>query len=589
MKKIFTLVSLIAMPYFINHLKAQNNVGIGIPNPDASSILHLESTTKGFIPTRMTSTQRTSIATPANGLVVYDITLECLFYFTTTNGWTSLCQSTGPTGSTGAQGLAGVTGTTGAQGIQGVTGVAGATGAQGNQGVTGATGSTGIQGVTGNTGATGAQGVQGITGTTGAQGIQGTTGDTGATGVQGITGVTGAQGIQGVTGVTGITGTQGLTGDTGITGAQGVTGITGDTGATGSQGIQGVTGVTGTTGVTGPTGPLGPASGDLSGNYPNPTVVGLQNNPVSNAAPVLNNILTWNGVAWVPDNANGNFWRLLGNSATNPATNFVGTTDNVDLVFRTNNIEKERILANGNVGIGIALPLRKLHLSGTYSTVAGSGQLRQSTLTTAGGYGGAVGNPAFNIQQPGIRNDAFGNAAGFNPVATFPTNSFPRYLGVDANGDFTVMHPRTEYYHIIQTTGRLAVTSAAFTLNPNMTQSITVPNGQTAEVYIFASIGLRNTAVTAGTVNTVDLAFFVDGALISYGGYARYSVINSSNGGNSFGNASINGMVVLGAGAHTIDFRSNRFGGTLGASIDIGGDGFLDATAGAMTIIVNYR
>lgn len=41
----------------------------------ASSQLTVESTTKGFLPPRMTTTQKNAIATPASGLVVYDTTL----------------------------------------------------------------------------------------------------------------------------------------------------------------------------------------------------------------------------------------------------------------------------------------------------------------------------------------------------------------------------------------------------------------------------------------------------------------------------------------------------------------------------------
>lgn len=36
-------------------------------------------------------------------------------------------------------------------------------------------------------------------------------------------------------------------------------------------------------------------------------------------------------------------WSLTGNSGTDPATNFLGTTDNKDLVFKTNNIERLKI------------------------------------------------------------------------------------------------------------------------------------------------------------------------------------------------------------------------------------------------------
>jgi hypothetical protein len=56
------------------------------------------------------------------------------------------------------------------------------------------------------------------------------------------------------------------------------------------------------------------------------------------------------------------YWTSLGNSGTNPASNFIGTTDNIALAFRTNNIEHIRLMPDGNVGIGISTPLAKLHI-----------------------------------------------------------------------------------------------------------------------------------------------------------------------------------------------------------------------------------
>ncbi|RMG60691.1 MAG: hypothetical protein D6722_20595, partial [Bacteroidetes bacterium] len=42
------------------------------------------------------------------------------------------------------------------------------------------------------------------------------------------------------------------------------------------------------------------SGGDLSGLYPDPNVVGIQGNPVSNQAPVTGQILKWNGTQWAP-------------------------------------------------------------------------------------------------------------------------------------------------------------------------------------------------------------------------------------------------------------------------------------------------
>lgn len=64
-------------------------------------------------------------------------------------------------------------------------------------------------------------------------------------------------------------------------------------------------------------------------------------------------------------NFNTYAWSTNGNAGTNPTNNFVGTTDNQALSFRTNNTEYMRILTNGNVGVGTATPGNKLTVNGT--------------------------------------------------------------------------------------------------------------------------------------------------------------------------------------------------------------------------------
>lgn len=49
-------------------------------------------------------------------------------------------------------------------------------------------------------------------------------------------------------------------------------------------------------------------------------------------------------------------WNTTGNSGTNPSNNFIGTTDNQPLVFKTNNTKVMNILPNGVVKVGINDP-----------------------------------------------------------------------------------------------------------------------------------------------------------------------------------------------------------------------------------------
>ncbi|MGE3800967.1 MAG: beta strand repeat-containing protein [Candidatus Kapaibacterium sp.] len=64
----------------------QGDVGIGTNNPHASALLDMTSTGKGFLLPRMTSAQRLAIPGPANGLMVYDITVGVPFVWSNASG-----------------------------------------------------------------------------------------------------------------------------------------------------------------------------------------------------------------------------------------------------------------------------------------------------------------------------------------------------------------------------------------------------------------------------------------------------------------------------------------------------------------------
>lgn len=69
--------------------KAQVAINTNGSSPDASSMLDITSTTKGVLIPRMTTTQRGNISSPANGLIVYDVT-TATFWYRNTSAWVEL-------------------------------------------------------------------------------------------------------------------------------------------------------------------------------------------------------------------------------------------------------------------------------------------------------------------------------------------------------------------------------------------------------------------------------------------------------------------------------------------------------------------
>ncbi len=96
MKRIFLLFIFYWGTFHI--IKAQN-VGINSSGatPNASAGLDVDFSNKGVLIPRMTTAQRTAISSPANGLLVFDTQLNCVYmYLSTTSSWRAMCDSYGP-------------------------------------------------------------------------------------------------------------------------------------------------------------------------------------------------------------------------------------------------------------------------------------------------------------------------------------------------------------------------------------------------------------------------------------------------------------------------------------------------------------
>lgn len=381
---------------------SQINVGINATgaNPHPSAALDVDANNKGLLIPRLTTSQRLSIANPANGLLVYDTDKKCVFFYEqTTSSWLSLCDgsgavgATGPTGPTGPMGLQGHQGPQGLQGLQGIQGI---------QGVKGVTGPAGPQGATGAAGATGAQGIQGATGPQGIQGLTGATGATGAQGIQGVAGAVGATGAQGIQGVTGVQGIQGVPGAIGATGPQGIPGVQGNSGPTGPQGIAGAAGVQGPTGATGLTGPTC-----------NVTAHDFNTIGTSYVTGCAATITSTKG-AWITSLNTG---LQTGNN------NKFGTADSIPIDFYTNNVVRGRVSKFGEWTWGATGTAMSGDLSSTVANAALPWAINGYTSVSANSgavYGSANGtdvNAIYCVQGEYNGNQAAG--AGVRGISVY--------------------------------------------------------------------------------------------------------------------------------------------------------------------------
>lgn len=304
-------------------------------------------------------------------------------------------------------------------------------------------------------------------------------GPTGITGNTGGIGITGNSGNTGQTGSIGSTGTTGSTGPTGITGN---TGMTGNTGSIGATGLNGTTGSTGTTGVTGTTGLIGPTGSDL-----------------------------------------GTHWTITGNAGTTAGTNFIGTTDSVDWLVKTNNTERLRILASGNMGIGTSAPSAKLDIAGTVKITDGTEGAGKVLTSDASGLASWQTSGTSDIVQL-VYDLPSGTDGGASVAGTWTTRGLNTEL-VDQNNIATLASDQftlpagtyiIQFEQIFTSYGSVQMQFRSRIRN--ITDGVTVALGLTTRLHIAsgesANINCPGTGVfTITSPKTFEIQYFAQSAL----------------------------------------------------------------------------
>jgi len=216
---------------------------------------------------------------------------------------------------------------------------------------------------------------------------------------------------------------------------------------------------------------------------------------------------------------NSNAWKLTGNSGTVAGTNFIGTTDAVDLVFKVNSTIAGGInLTNQSASLGL-FSLAS-NISGAQSSAFGAYSLQSLTTgdrnvgigyaslraTTTGQENVGVGNQTLYVNTIGTNNTAIGTyslvantsgnsntALGYDAAVANTTGALNIAIGVESLGS--------------NTTGNSNISIGGASLTSNISGSNNTVIGDSADVS--SPTSLNRIALGYGAIATADYQFAI--------------------------------------------------------------------------------
>ncbi|WP_027001622.1 hypothetical protein [Hugenholtzia roseola] len=204
-------------------------------------------------------------------------------------------------------------------------------------------------------------------------------------------------------------------------------------------------------------------------------------------------------------------WLLTGNAGTTPATNFLGTTDAQNLIFRTNNVQRIITTATGQVAVNLLTPAPSDLFSagevsgagnasvGGYASASAFGVYGQN----AGGDGTGLVGLSDNVAGLGVLGANLVNGIGVQGQATGDGVGVLGFNDDDAGNGVYALNIAT------RGTGLLAVgqNSIGYTLNNgsglatngNTLGGVAFGNSATATGFVAAGNDLAGTSLAAGS------------------------------------------------------------------------------------------
>jgi hypothetical protein len=229
----------------------------------------------------------------------------------------------------------------------------------------------------------------------------------------------------------------------------------------------------------------------------------------------------WNGSAWISLTTASTTWSSVGNSGTTAGTNFIGTTDAVDFVVKTNNTEKARVSSAGNVGIGTS----------TFNSTYPEKLVVDAGTTTS--VNAIVGKGSINSYlQLNIQNQSNGSSASSDVVATSDngsetTNYVDMGINSSTNNSGVMGNANDAYLYNIGQNFLLGTGSTSKSL-VFMTGGTTQSSNERMRIDGNGKVGIGNTSPTEVLDVTGNLKF--SGALMPNNSAGTSGYVLSSNG-----------------------------------------------------------
>ncbi|MDX2172249.1 MAG: hypothetical protein SFY56_03970 [Bacteroidota bacterium] len=230
-------------------------------------------------------------------------------------------------------------------------------------------------------------------------------------------------------------------------------------------------------------------------------------------------------------------WSTLGNTGTNPPSNFLGTTDNKEIVFKTNNNQHAVITTSGNVGIGVLSPAAKLDVSGSTPTALNVLNTSTGNAITANSNGGTPGiivtNSGAGYALEAQNSSAGGSIHGFKGAGTAGGSAgvFINSSNINSSPVLNVINSGTSAANVIN----------ANNLGSGIGLNVTATTGNAISANNSSSVAPTIVATNSGGNNAINATASGAGNGVNINAANGHGIVVSNTGANPAINANNTG------------------------------------------------